>query len=96
MRGHQGHQGHCDHDDDNKEDYDNNKVENNDKGISAPGLDSDIGFSPGHQGLQDHQPHDDDYNKKDNDNNNDKGISDLEEDRNLVSFPSTSMFILSI
>ena len=75
---------------DNKEDYNNNKDENNDKGISAPGLDRDFGFSPGHQGLQGHRPHDDDDNKKDNDevedNNNEKGISDLEEDRNLVAF----------
>ena len=62
-----GHQGHRPHDDDDKEedddevedndmDDDNNKDNKNDKGISALGLDKDLGFSEGHQG---HQPHDD-------------------------------------
>ena len=39
---------------------DNNKDDNNDKGISALGLDRDLGFSRGHQGYQGHRPHDDD------------------------------------
>ena len=51
-RGHQGRQGcqgHRPHNDD-----DNNKDDINDKGISVPGLDRDLGFLRGHQG---HQPH---------------------------------------
>ena len=56
-RGHQGHQGHQPHDDDDdgEEDdkvEDNNKDDNNDKGISALGLDRDLKFSRGHQGCQ--------------------------------------------
>ena len=39
---------------------DNDKDDNNDKGISALGLDRDLGFSQGHQGCQGHRPHDDD------------------------------------
>ena len=31
-------------------DNNNNKDDNNDKGISAQGLDKDLGFSRGHQG----------------------------------------------
>ena len=42
---------------DNYKDDDNDKDNKNDKGISALGLDKDLGFSEGHQG---HQPHDDD------------------------------------
>ena len=63
-------------------------------GISALGLDRDLGFSRGHQ---QHQPHDDDDNEEDDnevekndksdnnnkDNNNDKGISALGRDRDL-------------
>ena len=33
----------------------NNKDSNDDKGISALGLDRDMGFSRGHQGRQGHQ-----------------------------------------
>ena len=65
----------------------------NDKGISALGLDRDLGFSRGHQGRQGHRPHDDDNDEEeddeveDNDNikvdNNDKGISALRLDRDL-------------
>ena len=76
---------------------DNNKDDNNVKGISALRLDRDLGFSRGHQGCQGHRPHDDDddeeeddkvedNNKDDHnnkDNNNDKGISALELDREL-------------
>ena len=47
---------------------DNNKDDNNDKGISALGLDRDMGFSRGHQG---HQPHNDD-NEKEDDNEEDE------------------------
>ena len=49
-RGHQGRQGHRPHDDDddevedNNKDNENNKDHNNDKGISALGLDRDLGF----------------------------------------------------
>ena len=75
---------------------DNDKDDdNNDKDISALGLDRDIRFSRGHQG---HQPNDDDNveeddddevedNDKDGDNNkkdnNDKGISAQGLDRDL-------------
>ena len=80
---------------------DNNKFENNykdyndEKGISALGLDKDLIFSRGHQGQQ---PHDDDDeeedkdkvedNNKSDDNNNkddtdDKSISALGLDRDL-------------
>ena len=45
---------------DNNKDDDNNKDNKNDKGISALGLDKDLGFSRGHQGHQEHQPHDGD------------------------------------
>ena len=76
---------------------DNNKDNNNDKGISALGLDRDLGFSRRQQGCQGYQPHDDDddeeeddeveeNNKDDNNNkyhNNDKGISALELDGDL-------------
>ena len=77
---------------------DNDKDDdNNDKDISALGLDRDMGFSRGHQGRQGHRPHDDDDdeeednevedNDKDDDNNkddnNDKGISVLGLDRDL-------------
>ena len=77
---------------------DNDKDDNNnDKGISALGLDRDLGFSRGHQGHQGHQPHDDDDNEEDNDevedndkdddndkdNNNDKVISALGLDRDM-------------
>ena len=58
--GHQGRQGHRPHDDDddeeednevedNDKDNDNNMDDNNDKGISALGLDRDLGFLRGHQ-----------------------------------------------
>ena len=71
---------------DNDKDDGNNKDNNNDKGISALGLDIDNGFSGENQG---HQPNDDDDdeeddnevedNDKDDDNNKDdnnyKGIS---------------------
>ena len=76
------------------EDDDNNKDDNNDKGISTLGLDRDLGFSRGHQGCQGHRPHDDDDDEEDNevednskddnsnkDDNNDKGISALGLDR---------------
>ena len=67
-RGHKEHQGHRHPDDDNEEDDDevednnkddnNYKDDNNDKGISAPRLYRDLGFSQGHQG---HRPPDDDF-----------------------------------
>ena len=67
--------------------------DNNGNGISALGLDRDMGFSRGHQGRQGHRSHDDDNdeeeddevedNDKDDDNNNDKGISALGLDRDL-------------
>ena len=44
---------------------DNDKDNNNDKGISALGLDRDLRFSRGHQGHQGHWP---------NDDNNDQGF----------------------
>ena len=76
---------------------DNDKDDNNDKGISALGLDRDLGFSRGHQGCQWHGPHEDDDDEEDNDevedndkdddnnkdNNDDKGISALGLDRDL-------------
>ena len=70
---------------------DNNNNHNN-EGISALGLDRDMGFSRGHQGCQGHRLHSDDNNEvedsdKDDDNNkddnNDKGISALGLDRDL-------------
>ena len=70
------------------EDNDNNKDDNDDKGISALGLDRDLDFSRGHKEHQGHRHPDDDNeedddevednNKDDNnykDDNNDKGIS---------------------
>ena len=78
--GHQGHQGHKPHDDDEEEKEEDDKVDNNNKdvnkddtnykGISALGLDRDLGFSRGHQGHQGHQPHrphDDDDDEEDDD-----------------------------
>ena len=77
---------------------DNDKDDdNNNKDISALGLDRDMGFSRGHQGRQGHWPHDDDDdeeednevedNDKDDDNNkndnNDKVIPALGLDRDL-------------
>ena len=67
---------------------DNDKDDNNDRGISALGLDIDLWFLRGHQG---HRPHDDDNDQeednevedKDKNNNNDKGISALRLDRVL-------------
>ena len=47
-RGYQRHQGHQSHDDDDYEEEDNKVEDNdndNDKGISALGLDRDLGFS---------------------------------------------------
>ena len=77
----------------NNADYNDDKDGNVDKGISALGLDRDMGFSRGHQGCQGHRLHDDDNdeeedddvddNDKDDDNNNDKGISALGLDRAL-------------
>ena len=64
---------------DNDKNDDNNKNHNDDKGISALGLDRDLGFSRGHQGHQGNWPHADEnkkntmrwrYNDKDNNNNN--------------------------
>ena len=71
----------------------NDKDDNDDKGISALGLDRDLGVSRGHQGHQRHRPHDDDDeeekendevedNDKDDDNN-DKSISALGLDRDM-------------
>ena len=70
------------------EDNDNNKDDNDDKGISALGLDRDLDFSRGHKEHQGRRPPDDDNeedddevednNKDDNnykDDNDDKGIS---------------------
>ena len=47
----------------NEKNADNNKNDNNDKGISALELDRDLGFSRGHQGHQGNWPHADE-NKK--------------------------------
>ena len=52
--------------DNNKEDN-NNKDDNNDMGISALGLDRDLGFSRGHQGRQEHRLHDDDDDEEEED-----------------------------
>ena len=43
---------------------DNDKDDNNDKGISALGLDRDLGVSRGRQG---HRPHDDDDEEEEDD-----------------------------
>ena len=68
---------------------DNDKDDNDDKGISALELDKRPGVLRGHQG---HWPHDDDNkenddemedNKNNKDDNDDKGISALDFDRNL-------------
>ena len=52
---------------------------NNEKGISALGLDRDLGFSPVHQGHQEHRPHDDedDEEEEDNNKNNDNNKEDI-------------------
>ena len=75
--------------DDDKEDEDNkdnhigvNKDDNDEKGISALGLDRDLGFSRGHQGHQEHRPPDDeeedDNEVEDNDKDDNKSrISQL-------------------
>ena len=82
---------------DDKDNNNNNKDGNDDKGISALGLDREIGFSRGHQGCQGHPPHDDDNNEEEDDevedndkydgnnkdDNNDKGISALGLHRDL-------------
>ena len=78
---------------------DNDKDDdNNNKDISALGLDRNMGFSRGHQGHQGHRPHDDDDDEEEDnevedndkdgddnnkDDNNDKGISILGLDRDL-------------
>ena len=73
LGGHQECQGHWPHADDNDQeeddevedndkDDDNNRDGINDKGISALGLERDLGFSRGHQGRQGRRPHDDDDN----------------------------------
>ena len=83
---------------DNDNNDDNNENDDDDKGISALGHDRDMGFSQAHQGRQGHRLHDDDNdeeeddevedNDKDDDNNkdenDDKGISPLGLDRDLV------------
>ena len=59
----QGHRPHCDDneeednevEDNNKQD-DNNKDDNDENGISAQGLNRDLGFSRGRQGHQRHLP----------------------------------------
>ena len=75
----------------------NHTKPNQTKGISALGLDRDLGFSRGHQGCPGHRPHDDDDDEEEDDevedndkddvnnkeDNNDKGISALELDRDL-------------
>ena len=60
---------------------DNNKDDNNDKGISAPGLDRDLGFSKGHQG---HQPLDDDDDEEEDDNvgEDNEEVGDNDKDEN--------------
>ena len=63
LRGCQGHRPHDDDDNEEEDDDDevedndkdednNNKDDSNDKGISALGLDRDLGFSRSHQGHQ--------------------------------------------
>ena len=78
-RGRQGHRPYDDDDDEEENDdevEDNDKDNNtsNDKGISALGLDRDLGFSRGHQGCQRHRPNDDDDDDEveDNDKENNK------------------------
>ena len=79
--------------DDADDNNDNNdKDGNDDKGISALGLNRDLGFSRGHQARQGHRPHDDDASEEDEvgDNNkvdnNDKGMSALGLDREKTFF----------
>ena len=68
---------------------DNDKEDNNDKGISALEIDRDLGFLRGHQGHQWHHPPDYDNDEEDKvedndkDNNDDKGISALKIDRGM-------------
>ena len=61
---------------------DNDKDDNNDKGISALGLDRDLRFSRGHQG---HQPHDDD---DDEEEDNEVEHNDKYDDNNKDSQPA--------
>ena len=51
----------------NDKDDVNNKEDNNDKGISALGLNRDLRFSRGHQGHQGHRPNDDDDEEEEDD-----------------------------
>ena len=64
---------------------DNDKDDNNDKGISALGLDRDLWFSRGHQGHQGHRPNDDDEEEEDDDDkveDNDKDDNNNKDDNN--------------
>ena len=61
------------------QDNNNNKDNNDDKGISALGLDRDLGFSRGHQG---HWPLDDDDNEEEYDEVEDNKVEDNEEEDN--------------
>ena len=66
LQGHQANQGHQPHDDDNEEEDnevednnkedDNKKDDNDENGISAQGLDRELGFLRGRQGHQRHLP----------------------------------------
>ena len=55
---------------------DNDKDDKDDKGISALGLDRDLGFSLGHQG---HWRHDDDDNEEDKVEDDDVEINEVED-----------------
>ena len=67
---------------DNEKDEDNNKDDNNDMGISALGLDRDLGFSRVHQGHQGHRPHDDDDDEEEDDKMEDKDDNNNKDDNN--------------
>ena len=64
---------------------DNDKDDNNnDKDISALGLDRDMGFSRGHQGRQGHRPHDDDDDEEEDNEVEDNDKDDDNVDNKLL------------
>ena len=86
------------------EDNDNNKDDNDDKGISALGVDRDLDFSRGHKDNYYEEDYDEveDHHKDDNnykDDNNDKGISAPRLYNNSTCFtdnkitPTNSIFV---
>ena len=76
--------------DDNNNNNNNDKDSNDDKGISALGLDRDMGFLRGHQGRQGLRPHDDDDDEEEDDNEEDDDeVEDNDKDLNTKIYSIT-------